>query len=63
MRFLVLLYYQQIRKHSSFYHLALSHLQTPVADMIIMIENGKEDTASIQDRKSVTIKLEKNAER
>jgi len=43
--------------------LALSHLQTPVADMIIMIENGKEDTASIQDRKSVTIKLEKNAER
>jgi hypothetical protein len=29
--------------------------------MIIMIEN--EATASIQDRKSATIKLEKNAER
>jgi len=27
--------------------------------MIIMIENGEEATASIQDRKSVTIKLEK----
>jgi hypothetical protein len=63
MRFLVLLCYQQIRKHPSFYHLALSHLQIPAAGMIIMIENGKEASASIQDRKSVTIKPEKNAER
>jgi hypothetical protein len=33
------------------------------AGMIIKIENGKAATASLQERNSATIKLEKNAER
>lgn len=33
------------------------------AGMIIIIENGKAATASLHERKSATIKLEKNAER
>jgi len=38
-------------------------LPNMIAGIIIMIENGKADTASLHERKSATIKLERNAER